>query len=56
MVKIILEPAKNGVIKRVVDDNHGGGKEQWTSTEVYEETDESKLNYIMKFFLIYVRI
>jgi hypothetical protein len=50
MVKIVLEPAKNGIIKRTIDDNHGGAKEQWTSTDVYEESDSNKLNYIMKFF------
>ena len=52
MVKIVLEPARNGVIKRVIDDNHGGGKEQWTSTDVYEESnsDSNKYEYIMKFF------
>lgn len=50
MVKIILEPAKNGIIKRTVDDNHGGGREQWTSTDVYEESDGNRLEYVMKFF------
>ena len=50
MVKIILEPAKNGLIKRTIDDNHGGSKEQWTSTDVYEESDDDKLEYVMKFF------
>ena len=52
MVKIILEPARNGVIKKVINDNHGGGKEQWTSTDVFEATDETsnKYEYIMRFF------
>lgn len=50
MVKIVLEPAKNGVIKRTIDDNHGGAREQWTSTDVYEESDSNKLEYVMKFF------
>lgn len=52
MVKIVLEPAKNGVIKRILDDNHGGSQEHWTSTEVYEEasTDHDKQQYIMRFF------
>lgn len=52
MVKIVLEPASNGVIKRIVDDNHGGGKEQWTTVEVYEssDNDKEKLQYIMRFF------
>jgi hypothetical protein len=50
MVKITLEPAKNGLIKRTFDDNHGGSKEQWTSTDVYEESEIDKLSYVMKFF------
>lgn len=50
MVKIILEPAKNGIIKRVIDDNHGGAKEQWSSTDVYEATEGDTFNYVMKFF------
>lgn len=50
MVKIILEPAKNGIIKKTIDDNHGGSKEQWTSVDVYEETSNDKLDYVMKFF------
>ena len=37
MIKIVLEPARNGVIKRVINDNHGGGKEQWTSTDVSKD-------------------
>lgn len=50
MVKIILEPAKNGLIKRVIDDNHGGAKEQWTSTDVYEASEDNTFDYVMKFF------
>lgn len=53
MVKIVLEPARNGVIKRVIDNNHGGADESWTSTDVYEEPENSDRNqheYIMKFF------
>jgi hypothetical protein len=52
MIKIILEPARNGVIKKIVDDNHGGGREHFTSTDVYEEADSmnSQRGYIKKFF------
>jgi hypothetical protein len=50
MVKITLESAKNGLIKRIVDDNHGGSNQQWSSVDVYEETEDNKLEYIMKFF------
>jgi hypothetical protein len=52
MVKIVLEAARNGVIKKVIDDNHGGGKEHFTSTDVYEKKEnKSKENiYIKRFF------
>tara|TARA_R100001015_G_C4517991_1_gene87771 strand:- start:231 stop:560 length:330 start_codon:yes stop_codon:yes gene_type:complete len=52
MIKIVLEPARNGVIKKVIDDNHGGGREHFTSTDVYEsvEGDKNKLDYIKRFF------
>ena len=53
MIKIVLEPARNGVIKKVIDDNHGGGREHFTSTDVYESADEHKTNentYIKRFF------
>lgn len=50
MVKIILEPAKNGIIKKIVDDNHGGSSEVWGSVEVYEKTETDNLNYAMRFF------
>jgi hypothetical protein len=52
MVKIILEPARNGVIKKVNDDNHGGGKEHYQSIDVYEDYDNVKPNfeYVKRFF------
>tara|TARA_B100000768_G_C11156619_1_gene322675 strand:- start:112 stop:444 length:333 start_codon:yes stop_codon:yes gene_type:complete len=53
MVKIVLESARNGVIKKVIDDNYGGGKEHFTSTDVYEASEEhtlSKSTYIKRFF------
>ena len=46
MIKIVLEPARNGVIKKVIDDNHGGGKEHFTSTDVYESNENDKNQYI----------
>jgi hypothetical protein len=49
MVKIVLESARNGVIKKVIDDNYGGGKEHFTSTDVYE-SEEGKNTYIKRFF------
>ena len=52
MIKIVLEPARNGVIKKVIDDNHGGGREHFTSTDVYEsnENDKNQFSYIKRFF------
>ncbi len=53
MVKIVLESARNGVIKKVIDDNYGGGKEHFTSTDVYESNEERKSSdntYIKRFF------
>jgi hypothetical protein len=51
MVKIILEPARNGVIKKVIDDNHGGGKEKYQSVDVYENNDpDLPYDYIIRFF------
>ncbi len=50
MIKIVLEPARNGVIKKVIDDNHGGGREHFTSTDVYESTEGDKFTYIKRFF------
>jgi hypothetical protein len=53
MVKIVLESARNGVIKKVIDDNYGGGKEHFTSTDVYESTEDQNSNsgaYIKRFF------
>ena len=52
MIKIVLEPARNGVIKKVIDDNHGGGREHFTSTDVYESTehDKNQYSYIKRFF------
>jgi hypothetical protein len=52
MIKIVLEPARNGVIKRTVDDNHGGGNERWTTTDVYESNEDTPddYRYVMRFF------
>jgi hypothetical protein len=39
------------VIKKVIDDNYGGGKEHFTSTDVYESSDDHKAiqnNYIKR--------
>jgi hypothetical protein len=49
MIRIILEPAKNGVIKKIVDDNYGGSNKEWSSVDVYAETSD-KFEYISDFF------
>lgn len=50
MVKITLETARNGIIKRTVDYNHGGSSEEWNSVDVYESNEMSELDYIKRFF------
>lgn len=50
MVKITLEPARNGIIKRTFDDNHGGSTEEWLSSDVYEQIENNKLEHIITFF------
>lgn len=50
MVKITLEPARNGIIKKTFDYNHGGSSNEWTSTDVYESNETSELDYIKRFF------
>ena len=52
MIKITLEPARNGVIKRVTDDNYGGAKQAVSTTDVYEQLDDEgdQFSYIMRFF------
>jgi len=48
MVKVILEAAENGIIKKIIDDNHGGSNEQVTSTTVHE-FNESNLENVSEF-------
>lgn len=52
MMKIILHPARNGVIKKVVDDNYGGGNESFSAVDVYEQSINRKddREYIKRFF------
>lgn len=50
MAKVILESARNGIIKKIIDNNHGGSGEAWTSIDVYEESDYDNFTYIMKLF------
>lgn len=41
MKQIILKPARNGVIKEIIDDNHGGSNSSLTFTDVYEMDEET---------------
>lgn len=51
MIKITLEPARNGVIKRVTDDNYGGANQSVTTLDVYEKGPEgNKFGHVMRFF------
>lgn len=50
MAKIILHPARNGVIKKVVEDNYSGSNESFSTIDVYEETANKKVDHIKRFF------
>ncbi len=51
MIKIVLEPARNGVVKKVTDDNYGGAKQAVTITDVYERGDnDNRFSHIIRFF------
>lgn len=52
MVKVIIEPARNGIVKRVVEDNHGGSLTASNTVDVYEidDTAEDKYKNIIRFF------
>jgi len=43
MAKIMLEAARNGIIKKIFDDNSGGSNLNVTYTDVYELDDDSKV-------------
>lgn len=47
MITISIEPADNGVIKYVIDDNVNGGGEEHVSRVVYDlEKDEDRSNLV----------
>lgn len=51
MNKIVLEKANNGIIKKVIDNNHGGGANKYKETQVYEiEADSNKFDHVIRFF------
>jgi len=41
MIKIIIEPAENGVVKTIQDDNINGGGEFFDSKKVYDFEDDN---------------
>jgi hypothetical protein len=49
MINIILEPAANGVIKRVVNQNAGGGRETTASVNVYELNNKKSFTNTVQF-------
>ena len=49
MINIILEPAANGVIKRVVNQNAGGGRETTASVNVYELNNKKTFTNTVQF-------
>lgn len=50
MTEIILEPASNGVIKKVINSKYGGSNEVVETTHLYELTDDhDKFEYIKRF-------
>jgi hypothetical protein len=50
MLQIGIEPADNGVIKTLVDDNVNGGGEEFESRQVYEFEGPMKRSNQVKFF------
>lgn len=52
MVKIILMPANNGIIKKIIDDNYDGGNEKFSEINIYECSlaDKNDYTYIKRFF------
>jgi hypothetical protein len=50
MLTIAIEPADNGLIKTLVDDNVNGGGEEFESRQVYEFEGPMKRSNQIKFF------
>jgi hypothetical protein len=50
MLSIGIEPADNGLIKTLVDDNVNGGGEEFESRQVYEFEGPMKRSNQIKFF------
>jgi hypothetical protein len=49
MINVILEPAANGVIKRVVNQNAGGGRETTATINVYEINNKESFTNTIQF-------
>lgn len=51
MKKLILTPARNGVIKKIIDNNYSGNNEKVTMIDVYEsENNTDNYQFIKRFF------
>jgi hypothetical protein len=49
MISVNIEPADNGLVKHLIDDNVNGAGEEYISRRVYDFEDKSRSNQI-KFF------
>lgn len=49
MISISIEPADNGLVKHVIDDNVNGAGEEHIARRVYDFEDKSRINQV-KFF------
>lgn len=49
MISVSIEPADNGLVKHLIDDNVNGAGEEHISRRVYDFEDQSRKNQI-KFF------
>lgn len=49
MISISIEPADNGLVKHVIDDNVNGAGEEHISRRVYDFEDKARINQV-KFF------
>lgn len=52
MIKLVLEGASNGIIKRIKDDNHNGSDNYFTFTKLYEIDRDSEYASLQSFQLL----
>jgi hypothetical protein len=49
MISISIEPADNGLVKHVIDDNVNGAGEEHIARRVYDFEDKSRINQVKLF-------